>query len=231
MALIKKFVEEFALLCDTDVTDEMTELAKKFYKASQKSKKEVEEKSDKEKKKPNSYILFCMGERKHFIEENPDKKPKEITQLMGASWTAEKTKNSDLYQQYTEEYKSSSSDDEEKPKPKPKKEKVEKSESEDEEAGKKKRDLTSYNIFCSNERLNIKKEHPDMPSKEYMTELGKRWKELSQERKDAYKDGELSPKKVKEVKVISAPLKPKEKKDGKKDDSDVQPQKLFKAKK
>jgi HMG (high mobility group) box len=214
MSSIKKFVQEFAELCDAEVTEEMTELAKKFYKSCQKTKKEPTEEK-KEKKKPNSYILFCMGERQRFIDENEDKKPKEITQIMAASWKEEKSSNSELYQKYVDQY---NSDDDEKPKKKAKK--VESDGEVKEE--KKKREPSAYNVFCSLERQVIKEEHPDMENKEYMTELGKRWKKLTAEQKAEYKGKDLSPKKDKKVPKVPPP--PKKQKAQKEEVPDAPPE-------
>ena len=57
-----------------------------------------------------------------------------------------------------------------------------------EKAGKspKKRGPSAYNVFCKSERAVVKQENPEMSAKDIMSELGKRWKALSDEEKAVY---------------------------------------------
>jgi hypothetical protein len=51
-----------------------------------------------------------------------------------------------------------------------------------------KKPLTGYMTFCQEERENIKSENPEMKAKEIMSELGNRWKSLSEAEKKKYND-------------------------------------------
>ena len=71
--------------------------------------------------------------------------------------------------------------------------KLNKSNSENEKASKKKKDpnapkqpLSSYMLFCKEERPKIKAANPDMKFSEYGTEMGKRWKEMDPLEKQKY---------------------------------------------
>ena len=59
-----------------------------------------------------------------------------------------------------------------------------------EKAGKspKKRGPSAYNVFCKSERAVVKQENPEMSAKDIMSELGKRWKALSDEEKAVYNE-------------------------------------------
>ena len=57
----------------------------------------------------------------------------------------------------------------------------------------KKRGPSAYNVFCKSQRTVVKQENPDMSAKDIMSELGKRWKALSDQEKSVYsEDKELS---------------------------------------
>ncbi len=76
-----------------------------------------------------------------------------------------------------------------------------------------KKPLSGYMLFCKEERPKVVKEHPDMKAKEVMTELGKRWKALSDEGRKKHNDksADLKSKfnKENEVSEKRQPSKPK----------------------
>jgi hypothetical protein len=43
-----------------------------------------------------------------------------------------------------------------------------------------KKNKTAYNIFCSEERLKVKEDHPNLSNKDIFTEMGARWKKLKE---------------------------------------------------
>ena len=43
-----------------------------------------------------------------------------------------------------------------------------------------KKNMTAYNLFCSEERVNVKNDHPDLSNKDVFTHLGARWKKLKE---------------------------------------------------
>ena len=57
-----------------------------------------------------------------------------------------------------------------------------------EQKPKKKKNPTAYIRFCNQERSRLKQELPDTPPKEVLVILGARWKALSDEEKQPFKD-------------------------------------------
>ena len=53
---------------------------------------------------------------------------------------------------------------------------------------KKKKNPTAYIRFCNQVRPKLKQEQPDTPSKQILVILGSRWKALSDEEKQPFKD-------------------------------------------
>lgn len=75
---------------------------------------------------------------------------------------------------------------------------------------------SGYLLFTKDERPNVVKDNPDMKAKEIMTELGKRWRELSDGEKNKYnaKSADLKKDAGKDVgKRASSKPKKEEKKD------------------
>ena len=187
-----------------------TQVEKKTRKSSKKA-------VDGPKKNSSAYIHFCNDMRSTCKEENPDIDNKSIMSELGKRWKSldddGKKKYEDLAKKDKERYEdekknwvpSQPKDDEpkveveeKKKTTKPKKPKVKKSEEtevvvEDEvpvsapvpDTTQKK--TNAYTNFVKKERPSVKDELPDLGPKEIMSELGKRWKALSDEEKAKYK--------------------------------------------
>jgi HMG (high mobility group) box len=191
--------------------------------AEDKLKTLLKQKSTKTKKDPNApkkrsaYNFFCMDERAKVKAEFPDMISTDIQGELGKRWKAldeddaleYHTKAAADKEKYEEDMKTYVSSDGEKPEKKSKAKK-------DPNAPKKR---TAYNLFCKDERENIKAEFPTMPNSEVLAELGARWKDLADENPDKvkeYKDRAEEDKKayIEAMKtyVPSDDEKPKEKK-------------------
>ena len=139
------------------------------------------------KKWKTSYILFCCDKREELKSKNPDMPATEITSELGKLWKSLTDKNKKKYQDLSakdkiryekdmESYTPPPEDElEDKPKKAPKKERVGP-----------KRPLSSYMYFCQDTRDSVKKDNPEMNGKEVTSELGRRWKELTDAEKKPF---------------------------------------------
>lgn len=130
------------------------------------------------KKWKTSYIFFCSEQRELLRNQNQKYKTTEITSKLADMWKklspSERVKYEELSnkdkERYNEEKTTYSSPEEFKKKEKPLI----------------KRPTTSYMYFCMDERVNIKNENPTMSAKEITSQLGKRWRILTEEQKKPY---------------------------------------------
>ena len=91
-----------------------------------------------------------------------------------------------------------------------------------------KRPLSSYMLFCQDERETVKEEHPTFKAKEILTELGKRWKALDEDDKKTYTDRFNENKKVYEVEKKKYDTKKKEEASDEEESEDEKPKKKAK---
>lgn len=155
---------------------------------------EAPTKATKAKKDPNApkrnktaYIIFCSEKRSDFKKKFPDSTSAEITSKIAEAWNniseKDKKKFGDLAEKdkvrYNEEKSnytpSSDYEEEEKPKRKAKKERTGP-----------KRPLSSYLFFCQDARDEVKRNNPEMNGTLITTELGRLWRELTEEQKKPY---------------------------------------------
>ena len=146
--------------------------------SSTKNKKEKDPAAPKRPK--TSYIIFCGAKRDEIKKKNPDMKGKEILSKLGEMWKAlndkqkkkyvdEANKDKERYEGEMNEYVPS-----------------EGFEKKDKKKSKAKRAPSGYIIFCGDKREEVKTENPEMKATEITKELGRQWRELSQEEKDEY---------------------------------------------
>ena len=146
--------------------------------SSTKNKKEKDPAAPKRPK--SSYIIFCGAKRDEIKKKNPDMKGKEILSKLGEMWKAlndkqkkkyvdEANKDKERYEGDMNEYVPS-----------------EGFEKKDKKKSKAKRAPSGYIIFCGDKREEVKTENPEMKATEITKELGRQWRELSQEEKDEY---------------------------------------------
>ena len=181
------------------------------------------------KKCRTSYIFFCCEQREKLKRDEPTLSTTQIVSKLASLWR-------NLKEEDKQKYKKMSEDDKKRyekemgsfvPDNKP-------------VVDKPKRPLTSYLFFCNETRDLVKKEHPDFSGKQITTELGKRWKQLSDEEKQPYiekqkldkerynneKSEDFEEKKPKEEKIKPKKKEePKEEKKSKK--KDKEPKKEF----
>jgi len=202
--------------------------------SSTKNKKEKDPAAPKRPK--SSYIIFCGAKRDEIKKKNPDIKAKDILSKLGEMWKAlndkqkkkyvdEANKDKERYEGEMNEYVPS-----------------EGFEKKDKKKSKAKRAPSGYIIFCGDKREEVKTENPEMKATEITKELGRQWRELSQEEKDEYNqrskdmnaelkgqsedENEEKPKKQrkgkKKVEEVEEEEKPKKQRRGKKQVEEVE---------
>lgn len=153
-------------------------------------------------KKPlSAFFAFSKDKRAEVQADNPDKKGKDISSILGKLWREQpdevKKKYKAEYEKLMKEYQSQMSEYLEN--------KPESSESEPEEqevVGKKRRrkgdagpakkkrkapSKSAYLFFCEEQRPIIKTEHPEVKGKAIVSLLGEKWRELDEEAKEPYR--------------------------------------------
>jgi hypothetical protein len=198
--------------------DSIKKLIPKESSTKGKNKKEKDPAAPKRPK--SSYIIFCGAKRDEIKKKNPEMKATEITKKLGEMWKAlndkqkkkyvdDANKDKERYEGEMNEYVPS-----------------EGFEKKNKKKSKAKRAPSGYIIFCGDKREEVKAENPEMKATEITKELGRLWKELSQEEKDEYNQ---------RSKEISAELKsqsedeeekPKKAKKGKKKEVDEEPEEV-----
>ena len=163
------------------------------------------------KKPKTAYIHFCNDIRKSVKEENDNLSPKEILSKLGELWQELKTDGGAEYKKYVEmaeedkhryqREKEENPDIKEKPRKKreskksektvkeekPKKEKKTKEKKEDGEE-KKPRKLNGYLKFLQANRDGFRSENPEFNSKQVTSQLATKWRELSEDDKQKWKN-------------------------------------------
>lgn len=114
------------------------------------------------KRNKSAYMFFCQDMRKNIVADNPDCKPHQIMSLLGCKWRELTTKQKSKYYEQAAEDKERYLDMKE----------VEK------RRNKTPSKLSSYFLFCEDERPLVKKEFPNMKTKKVTAECGKRWNDL-----------------------------------------------------
>lgn len=162
------------------IAEHKSELNKLFGKSQRKKKKDKNAPA----KPKSSYILFCMEKRQGLKDKNPEMKATSITSELGKMWQKLSDTQKAKYAKKAEEDKKRYAAEMEDYTP---------PETDESDSGKKKKEKTgpkrsksAYIFFCESERKVLKEEMPELKGKETSTELGKRWKELSDEDKTPF---------------------------------------------
>lgn len=139
-------------------------------------------------KKPRSaYILYCMDARPKLVAKETNLEPPQVMKRLGEMWRELSEKKKKKYKKLHEEDKERYNSEMENYTPP--------SQEELEEANKKKkkkarsgpsRPRSSYLFFSSAIRPVVKEEMPELSGKEIMSEIGRRWKALSDKDKKPY---------------------------------------------
>lgn len=160
-------------------------------------KSEGKAKGEKKPKDPNapkraksSYMMFCAEQRKEIVKNNPKLSVTEIMSKLGKTWKELKDEQKKKYEALATEDKKRYEREMEDYEPAPEFEnaKSEKGRKRGEKKGKDgpKRALSAYMFFCADERERIKQEDSGLSNKEIMSEMGRRWKALSDSDKEPY---------------------------------------------
>ena len=151
----------------------------------------VEKEKTKKKKDKNApkgarsaYILFCADERAQVKEDMPEINAKEIISELGKRWKAVDDETKTKYQKLADEDKVRFKNEMENYVPGEivEKEKVKKKKNKNAPKGAR----SAYILFCADERAQVKEDMPDINAKEIISELGKRWKAVSEKVKAKY---------------------------------------------
>ena len=141
-------------------------------------KKRVKKSKDAPKGAKSAYMFLCIEKRSEVKEANKELGPKEILKELGKLWqnTQDRKQYEDMAQKDKERYNEEMEnyvpiDDKDvcKKARKPRSKKVK---------GSPKNAKSAYMFFCADKREVVKKENPDMKSREILGELGKMWKEI-----------------------------------------------------
>jgi hypothetical protein len=123
------------------------------------------------KRNKSAYMFFCQDMRQKIVDDNPDCKPHQIMSLLGSKWRELTTKQKSKYYEQAAEDKERYLDMKE----------LEK------RRNKTPSKLSSYFLFCEDERPIVKKEFPEMKTKKVTAECGKRWNDLKINDPERYK--------------------------------------------
>ena len=135
---------------------------------------------DAPKRGKSSYIYFCVEKRDDIKEANPDMSGKEIIKELGRTWREDTSdKDKARYTNLSAADKARYENEMKDYNPPPNVGNVIDKKSKTKRTGPK-RGLTAYIFFCKEHRSVLKDEDPDLSTKEITSELGKRWRELSE---------------------------------------------------
>ena len=135
-------------------------------------------------KRPQSaYIFFCKLYRPTLIKNNPNLQTKDVMRELGSVWKEltpqEKTKFEKLrdedktrYENEMTTYSGTTAVTVKEPKP---------------------RKSSNYNNFCKRMRTQVANDNPDFKTQDVTRELGRLWKEMSDDEKDNYSDKSEQP--------------------------------------
>lgn len=123
------------------------------------------------KRNKSAYMFFCQDMRQKIVNDNPGCKPHQIMSLLGSKWRELTTKQKSKYYEQAAEDKERYLDMKE----------LEK------RRNKTPSKLSSYFLFCEDERPIVKKEFPQMKTKKVTAECGRRWNQLKINDPERYK--------------------------------------------
>lgn len=137
------------------------------------------------KRSRSAYIFFCAEERVKIKEELPDLTPREVMFELARRWKKTKTEGdiSRWEEMATKDKKRCMEDYKNKgqasteylSKPGNKEKHLKRMRQYLEQKAKNKRDRSAWHSFCKEMRANIKEDRPDIPPREVMSEISRRW--------------------------------------------------------
>jgi hypothetical protein len=116
------------------------------------------------KRNQSAYMFFCKKTRPEITSQHPNAKPSEVMALLGSKWRELDNQEKNIYYVEAGEDKERYLVDKEL----------------DKKKNRQPSKLSSYFLFCEDERPKIKKDHPDYSTKQATAECGKRWNYLKE---------------------------------------------------
>jgi hypothetical protein len=207
-AVDKKRYEDEMAVYDSPSEEELEQMAAEKKGKKSGGKKRTGKTKDKNvpKRPKSAYLFFCQDKRPEAKESLGDGvKPSDVAVRLGEMWNELKQDEDreDELAQYTQQaaddkkryedeiadYEPSDESEEDEKPEKPKKASGKKS-SDKKASGKKasgKKKYNAYTFYASMERPCVKEEFPDMSATEVTKELARRWKQISEESKESWK--------------------------------------------
>jgi hypothetical protein len=144
------------------------------------------------KKWSTNYILFCSEQRKNIKQTHPEMSNDDITRKLGELWQNLSDKDKKKYQEASQRDKERYQQEMQNYVP-PADANVNGQQKTRTRGGKTeregpKRPLTAYMFFCQENRPQIKSENPNINNREITSELGKKWKSLSDKERAPYEE-------------------------------------------
>jgi HMG (high mobility group) box len=199
---ITTFLEKLSSLAGNfEITDEMITLTNSFLKK-EKDEKKTSPKKDSPKKDPNApkkptnaYMIYAKEKRAEIAEETGLTDAKELVREIGRRWTEEKTKNSKLFNDFTQKLVEAKETYEEEMKSyvapeeseSPKK-KSSKKDSPKKDPNAPKKPTNAYMIYAKEKRAEIAEETGLTDAKELVREIGRRWTEEKTKNSKIFKE-------------------------------------------
>jgi hypothetical protein len=200
---ITTFLEKLSSLAGNfEITDDMITLTNSFLKKEKKDEKKTSPKKDSPKKDPNApkkptnaYMIYAKEKRAEIAEETGLTDAKELVREIGRRWTEEKTKNSKLFNDFTQKLVEAKETYEEEMKSyvapeeseSPKK-KSSKKDSPKKDPNAPKKPTNAYMIYAKEKRAEIAEETGLTDAKELVREIGRRWTEEKTKNSKIFKE-------------------------------------------
>ena len=166
--------------------------------AAQKEKKSSGKKDSSGPKKPRSaYIFYCSQMRNEIKDEmekaGEDTSGKNVTKKLGEAWkilSGKDSPNKDLYESFLSQAKDDKKRYEKEMEDLNFEKKSSSSSSGSGSSNGKLKKQTAYGLFCATNRPHLKESCPDMTAVNITKELGRMWKNLSEEDKERWSQAE-----------------------------------------
>jgi len=166
----------------TENPDPLLKVASKLNSSQQSVVKKVKD-PNAPKRGKSSYIFFCVENREKVKTAHPDMEAKDIIKELGRVWRTETSaKDKERYTKMSVEDKERYEEESKDYVPPPG---MASSGAKKKRTGPK-RGLTAYIFFCKDQREVLKTEKPDLQTKDVTSELGLRWRALSEKDKKPY---------------------------------------------
>jgi len=196
---VEALLESFS---SDEVKNQLKNLIKQGMQKQTRGSGEKNLKDENAPKRPKSgYMFFCEKKRLEIKASQPELKVTEVAKVLGERWKSATPETKAKYSKKSEadkvrynaekaEYKRPSDEE-------LMKQKINQKKKRGKQSGTKKRTKpegaptrgkSAYLFFCADKRAEVKAENPDLKATEILAELGRLWKELSDEDKNQYNE-------------------------------------------